>query len=318
MDKTAGAATSKPAITSDAAEQRLKNEIKHLPRRDRVRIKGVATEKTEEEILASRRNAYEEQYQASRIRAPDNTPSTAGGLTKTNWELEIKKRYQLPLFSETVEFPDAAVVFARMVPICYEEAVASGSSMQAAEYVGIASEIFIKDLLGGIFNRTRANGPRYENTTSAAGEGILTGSYKTQVEKEEAESKAQRLQMDKDTGLLPVEAKAATTRKALGINDLKLAGNVVRGLWTGMPMIGRHVSEASLETEQEEWRVDRALQNEFLSPVMNDEKVATTDIDVEMSTHVDDVVGEWGWEGTGAGDSLALGALLEDCLAIRT
>lgn len=267
--------------------------------------------------MTTRRNGYEEQYNASRIRPPDNIPTSAGGLTKTNWELEIKKRYQQPLFSETIEFPDAAGIFARMVPICYEEAITSGSSMQCAEFVGIASEIFIKDILGGIFNRTRANGPRYENS---AGGGILTGTYKKHVAKEEAEVQSNTLSLDRDTGLLPVEAKEAASRRPLHMNDLKLAGSVVRGLWNGMPLIGRQVAEAGLETEQEEWRADRAALEMGLQSLTatNNGPLTANGIHGFVDMDLGDDGDDYGWEGSGAVDNEALNALLEDCLAIRT
>ena len=332
-DKAAGTVTSKPAITSDAAEQRLKTEIKQIARRDKNRIKAFGADKSEDDSLL-RRNAYEDQYNASRIKASHDIPIAPGGITKTNWDLEIKKRYQQPLYSEAVEFPDANSIFARMVPICYEEAVASGSSIQAAEYVGFASEIFLKDFLSGIFNRTRANGPRYEPNVAAG--GVLTGTYKKQVLHEEAEVKDQRLKLDGDTGLLPVEARAAVGRRPLAIGDLKLAGSVTRGLWNGMPTIGRNISEASLETEQEEWRAERKLLESARStfPFQSTQAMKTGLITNGVAingniaaadsggggavTGDDDPDDNYGWEGTGAAESEALKSLLQDCLAIRT
>ena len=330
-DKAAGTVTSKPAITSDAAEQRLKTEIKQIARRDKNRIKAFGADKSEDDSL--RRNTYEDQYNASRIKAPHDIPTAPGGITKTNWELEIKKRYQQPLYSEAVEFPDANSIFARMVPICYEEAVASGSSVQAAEYVGFASEIFLKDFLSGIFNRTRANGPRYEPNVAAG--GVLTGTYKKQVLHEEAEAKDQRLKLDGDTGLLPVEARAAIGRRPLAINDLKLAGNVTRGLWNGMPTIGRNISEASLETEQEEWRAERKLLEAakatshfqptqtmktglLTNGITTNGNTASGDSSGGAAGGEDDHDDNYGWEGTGAAESEALNSLLQGCLAIRT
>jgi len=278
-----------------------------LPARERRRLKGAGGDKAEEDYSTLRRNGYEESYQASRIRAPDSIAANAGGLAKTNWELEIRKRYAQPLFAETVEFPDAPAIYARMVPICYEKSVASGSSLQCAEMVSIASEIFIKDLIGDIFNRARSNGPRYENLVVG---GVMTGAYKQQIAREEAGLKNGTVQKNRENDLLPVESREAHSRRPLGMPDLKLASSVVRGLWTGMPMIGTFISEAALENEQEEWHAERRLE-EALHASLNGH-LANGDDDMDID---DD---DYGWDGTGAADREALGSLLEDCLSIRT
>lgn len=300
-EKASLAATSKPAVTSDAGEQRLKAEVMALPPRERRRFKGVATDKAEEEA-AARRNHYEDYYQAGRIKVPETTPGPVAGVTKTNWDLEIRKRYLQPLFAETLEFPDTATLHARIVPICYEESIASGCSTQCADLVGIASEMFLKNILSEVFNRTRSNGPRYENS---AGGGILTTSYKKKIEREEAEVKTGKLQRTRDDDMLPCEAQAAYSRRPIGMVDLQLSSQVGPLPWNGAPVISWNVSNASTGYDYDEWYAEQ-------------EHAATTNGHVDESNDAMDIdsTDNYGWEGAGAQDRPRLDSVLADCLAI--
>jgi transcriptional coactivator HFI1/ADA1 len=320
-DKSSTAGPSKPNIASDAGEQRLKVEVMALPARDRRRLKGIGAgaDKVEDDSLLKRK--YEDYYQAGKIRVPENVPPSAGGLNKTNWDLEIRKRYTQPLFSETLEFPDAAGIFSRMVPICYEESVASGSSMSCAELVAVATETYVKDLLSSVFNRTRANGPKYEN--GAAG-GVSTSFYLRQLEREEHDLRNGKIQKGRDSGLLPVENREAIARRPIGIGDLKVAGGVGRGLWNGMPLIGSRVAEAAFENEYDDLMEERqaleAAAAAAAAAVKNQHSTNAGAVGIagepppdEMDIDDDD----YGWAGGGAADREALGSLLEDCLSIR-
>ena len=310
-DKVPNALASKPGVASDAAEQRLKLEVMSLMPRDRRRIKAIAADKAEDEA-AARRNIYEEYYRASKIRVPDSVPASAGGLNKTNWDLEIRKRYTQPLFSETLEFPDAATIFARMVPICYEESVAAGSNQTCAELVAIAAESYVKDFLAQTFDRTRANGPKYD---TGAGGGVFTGAYKRQLEREEEDFKNGKVQKGRENGLLPVEAREATTRRPIGMADMKVAANMGRGLWNGMPLIGTRIVEAALEDELEEWKRDREAEQDWYTHAKLYAAANGTDDTADEPMDMDD--DEYGWEGVGGADREALGSLLENCLAVR-
>lgn len=295
-----------------------------LPARDRRRLKGLhaGPDKAEDDSLLKRK--YDDYYQAGKIRVPENVPPSAGGLNKTNWDLEIRKRYTQPLFSETLEFPDAAGIFSRMVPICYEESVASGSSMLCAELVAVATETYVKYLLSSVFNRTRANGPKYDN--GAAG-GVSTGSYLRQLEREEHDFRNGKVQKGRESGLLPVENREASARRPIGIGDLKVAGGVGRGLWNGMPLIGSRVAEAPAENEFDEAMEDgREGGTTGGGPVSAVGKVqhpaaatasAAVLVDPVPPDEMDIDDDDYGWQGGGAADREALGSLLEDCLSIR-
>lgn len=319
-DKSPTAGPSKPNVASDAGEQRLKVEVMALPARDRRRLKGIGGGGDRAEDDSSLKRKYEDYYQAGKIRVPENIPPSAGGFNKTNWDLEIRKRYTQPLFSETLEFPDAAGIFSRMIPICYEECVTSGSSMPCAELVAVATETYVKDLLSSVFNRTRTNGPKYDN--GAAG-GVSTSAYLRQLEREEHDFRNGKIQKGRDSGLLPIENREAVARRPIGITDLKVAGGVGRGLWNGMPLIGSRVAEAAYGNEFDDVVEERrraedaaaaaagvgaaALKNQH--PHTTSEHPTTDEMDVD-----DD---DYGWPGGGAADREAVGSLLEDCLSIR-
>ena len=75
----------------------------------------------------------------------------------TDWDLEIRKRYNQSLSHETLEFPDAASIQHRMLPICYEEALPNGPADQCAEFVATATEMYIKDVVSQILSLVRSN-----------------------------------------------------------------------------------------------------------------------------------------------------------------
>jgi transcriptional coactivator HFI1/ADA1 len=315
-DKSSGPATSKPVATSDAGEQRLKTEVMALPPRDRRRIKTVVTDgKDAPEEAMSRRALYEDYYNASRIKAPDSIPASAGGLTKTNWDLEIRKRYIQSLYAETLEFPDAATIYSRMVPICYEESVTAGTSLQSAELVGIAAEIHIKNMLHDLFNRVRANGPRYEN---GAADGIFTAKFKKKVRKEEADLKAGKLDKNRDDDLLPTEFNESQSRKPLGIGDFKLANRVGPNLFNGMPLLNLQINENLFDdlwddqdSQSQPDATQPHTQHKISLPVTNG---ALTNGAIVDDDEMDIDEEDWGWEGTGPGDRDGLDSLLADCL----
>jgi transcriptional coactivator HFI1/ADA1 len=305
-DKPSGAATSKPTISSDAGEQRLKTEVMALTARDRRRLKTVLTDSKDvpEEALF-RRAAYEDYYNASIVKGPEAAPSSAGGLTRTNWDLEIRKRFLQPMFAESLEFPDSATIHARMVPICYQESLTGGTSMSCAELVGVATEIHIKNMLNDFLNRVRVNGPRYEN---GAGNGVFTAKYRRTQLREEAQVKAGKLQRDRDNELLPCEAKEAFNRRPLSIADLKLANRVGPTFFNNMPLLGLQTNENMLDDSY-----DDQIENETNQSHAHVNGIAAngTAGDDEMDVDDDD---DWGWEGTSAADRNMLQNLLSDRL----
>lgn len=282
-------------------------------------------------------------YQAKQITLPTQVPASAGGLNKTSkrcsfiifffysarqwlrqgrnfwnldWELEIRKRYAQPLASETGEFPDADSIYARMVPICYEESVASGAGFPCAEFMAIATETFIKQVLSSVFSRTRHNGP------SGTINGMMTRKYRQQLEREELAFTRGEITKDLATGLLPVEAKEASIRQPLGSKDLRLALSLGGALLGQMPLVVNEIfssyDEDELELERQGYieelrgqpgtKSGPAIQTGATSIVASVAEINGID-----SMDIDD---EWEWEGGAPKDRDQLNSLLDECLAL--
>lgn len=109
---------------------------------------------------------------ARSIKLPDSVPASAGGLNKTSksfresqnftyafrdWDLEIRKRYNHPLSHETLEFPDNTSIQHRMLPMCYEEGLPNGATEACPDFMVIATEMFIKDVVTSLISLTRSN-----------------------------------------------------------------------------------------------------------------------------------------------------------------
>ncbi|RAL05057.1 WD40 repeat-like protein [Aspergillus ibericus CBS 121593] len=298
-------ANDKPSVVSkptsgDAAEQRLKTEVMQLPPRDRRRIKAIP-ERDPNELAP---NELEEYNLAKQIKLPSQVPASAGGLNKTNWELEIRKRYAQPLASETGEFPDAESIHARMVPICYEESIVSGASLPCAEFMAIATETFVKEVLSVVFSRTRSNGP------SGTINGMMMRKYRQQLESEELAFTRGEIVKDSATGLLPIEAKEASTRKPLGVRDLRLSLELGGGVLSHMPLLVDQIMGGYLEDELETDKQDR------VEEVVEISHAGTKPDSFVDEMEVDDA--DLDWEGGTVADREQLGALLDECLSMAS
>lgn len=131
-----------------------------------------------------------------------------------------------PLSVESGEFPETGYIESRLLPYCYEAGLESAAP-DCAQLVSAATEHFVKEVLGSIFNRTRSNGPGESGSAGfgTASAWIQTHKYKKQLSKEE--DAAQRGEVTRDKcGLLPIESKAAGERGPLGMGDLHLALNI--------------------------------------------------------------------------------------------
>ncbi|MCJ1300389.1 hypothetical protein MMC08_003186 [Hypocenomyce scalaris] len=294
---------SKP-VSGDAAEQRLKTEVMQLPARDRRRLKEVP----DVDSFNPYSNPMVEYHHAKQIKLPDTVPASAGGLNKTNWDLEIRKRYSQPLASETGEFPDADAIHGRMVPICYEESLVNGCSLTCADFMATATEQYIKEVLSGIFGRTRSN------ISASSGNGIMTKKYRQQLEREEEAWLKGDVIKGAGNGMLPVEAREAMGRQPLGMGDLRLALEVGNCSLGQMPLVVEKVMGGYLEGELEEWVQDgmsEVEESRVVGVVEGVNGINGASIDEPPIDGSD-----WGWEGGGAADREKLNSLLDDCLAI--
>lgn len=191
-----------------------------------------------------------------------------------------------------------------MVPICYEESIVSGAGLPCAEFVALATETFVKEVLSVVFSRTRSNGP------SGTINGMMTRNYRQELEKEELAYTRGEIGKDSATGLLPVEAKEASTRKPLGVRDLRLALELGSGFLGHMPLIVDQVMGGYFEDELETDKQDRV--EDGVEPANHDTKyIFTEDMEVDEASSLE-------WEGATMADREQLGALLDECLSMAS
>ncbi|KAI1762866.1 transcriptional regulator of RNA polII, SAGA, subunit-domain-containing protein [Hypoxylon sp. FL1150] len=212
-------------VTGDAAERRLKGEVMQLPARDRRRIKELNhNDPSLVEFQTFFDRLHTEQHLGKAARVSDVPQSATGDLNRMNWDLEIRKRFAQPLAVESGEFPDITTIESRMLPICHQTGLHTGHASDAAPFMTVAAETFIKEVLATVFSRTKSNGPG-DSGSAGFGSGtnwIQTQSYHRRLRREESAFSRGELTRDK-SGLLPIEAKAASERSALSMADLRLA-----------------------------------------------------------------------------------------------
>ncbi|KAK3900161.1 transcriptional coactivator HFI1/ADA1 [Staphylotrichum tortipilum] len=351
-NKPSAAGGSKP-VSGDAAERRLKGEVMQLPARDRRRIKDLVQNDFDPyESLANvfadpaRIRPVKTEVPASATgglsRMTTHYPRTIGHSTNTpflslppDFDLEIRKRYAQPLAVESGEFPDVSNIEARMLPFCYEAGLASGHAPDAAQFMSIATEAFIKEVMTSMFSRTRSNPPGDAGNAGfgPGGSWIQTHRYRRQLVREEEAFQRGEVSRDK-SGMLPVEARAASERGPLGIADLRLAMEMGDCGLANFPIISKSVVYSYREGELENW--------DDYTYVDGRERVTDADEDVEMGGvngagpvvkapppaeppltngvgHGDDAMdidNDMWWEGGETADGDFLNGVLDSCLAV--
>ncbi|KAF3058350.1 Transcriptional coactivator HFI1/ADA1 [Daldinia childiae] len=318
-DKPTANVGAKP-VTGDAAERRLKGEVMQLPSRDRRRIKELAQNDFDPfESLAA---VFSEHHRSRIARVPDIPQSAnANDLNKMNWDLEIRKRFAQPLAVESGEFPDITSIESRMLPICYEAGLVNGHSSDATQFMTVAAETFIKEFLSTVFTRTRSNGPG-DSGSAGFGSGanwIQTHKYRRQLRREEVAFSRGELSRDK-SGLLPVEAKAASERSPLSMADLRLALEIGDCGISSFPIIRKSVIYNYRDGELENynnytWLHDqkpRDFEDAAINgtgqhgPMNGGAYPEPMDIDEEPIV----------WEGANNEDTSMLDNVLDSCLAV--
>lgn len=342
-DKPATGAGSKP-VSGDALEQRLKTEVMQLPSRDRRRIKDVALNEVSHlherkccpgtihancYIQADPFDAFASMLidpRKSKAKAPEFTAAGAAGLNKTNWDLEIRKRYTQPLAGESMEFPDTSAIQKKLLPICYEHELTAGHTPDAAQFISVAAETWIKEHLSDVFAKTRCNGPGALGSAGSGGAAgwITTYKYRKQLEQEEDAFLRGEIQRDKN-GLLPIEARAASERGPLGLADYTTALELGDCGIGQMPTISAQIIMGHREGELEAFE-DYSYVPSHKRPKrnhLNDRDGDAVMLDVagpaapngkpmtNGEAHMEDL----GWEGVDGEAQDSFDSLLSDCLA---
>lgn len=218
-----------------------------------------------------------------------------------------------------------------MLPMCYETGLGSHGS-DAAQFMTVATETYVKELLSDLFGKTRSNGPGLSGSAGSGGGAgwIMTHKYRVQLETEEQACMRGEIQRDK-SGLLPIEAKAASDRGPLGMADVRTALEIQASHFAQFPVVMEHIMSGYREGELEVWDEHQYI-NDYGLPVNK----LDVDGDVQMggmngiitngtgskaSNHhypTEDAsdTEDYGWVGGSSHDKNTLNSLFADCLAV--
>jgi transcriptional coactivator HFI1/ADA1 len=210
---------------------------------------------------------------------------------------------------ESGEFPDVSNIEARMLPLCYDAGLPSGHVSDAAQFMSIATETFIKEILSQIFSRTRSNGPGDSGNAGfgPGGAWIQTNKYRKQLAKEE--EACQRGEISE--------------RGPLGMSDLRIALSLGDCGMANFPVIYRQIMFGYKEGELEDWNDHTFIDGRDRIEDLDVEMGGTTngikpDVLTNGTGHGDqmDIDSEFGWEGADDGDEDFLDGVLDSCLAV--
>ena len=236
-------------------------------------------------------------------------------------DLEIRKRFAQPLAIESGEFPDTSHIESRMLPSCYEAGLVSGHTSDAAAFLSVATDTFIKEFLVTMFSRTRSNGPGDSGSAGFGGgvSWIQTQKYRRQLTKEEEGLQRGEVQRDK-SGLLPVEAKAAGERGPLGAADLRIALELGDCGMAQFPIVSRSLLYSWREGELENWDdytyLDGREVSQDAAPAAGANGGQRKDLPNGLDPDGMDLDGEVWWEGAEVQDDDVLDGVLDSCFAV--
>lgn len=214
------------------------------------------------------------------------------------------------------------MISGRMLPFCYEAGLVSGHTAEAPQFLSVAVETFIKEILTQVFSRTRSNGP---GDSGSAGFGIgttwiQTNKYRQQLGYEEDAAQRGEVARDK-SGFLPIESKAASERGPLGMSDLRLSLEMADTGMAQFPVLMTQVLYGYREGELENWD-DYTWVHDY-DPTGRVEEILPVGINGGKSHdlvngHVDtmDIDNDMWWEGAESEDMDMLDGVLDSCFAV--
>ncbi|KAF2157878.1 hypothetical protein K461DRAFT_290149 [Myriangium duriaei CBS 260.36] len=311
--------TSHTGGANDKIDDRNRREVMALAARDRRRIKSVkdpeASAQLDHGLHQARR--YHEALDAlpsSVLHGLGVTGigSAASVLSKTNTDLEIRRRFALPLAAETEEFPSRENIASRIEPICYEEgltgAIQAGQLSTCAELVETALETFVKELVG-----------EWIGTVREDADGLVQPRrFKRRLRAEERAEDRGEIERDA-VGRLPVEIEACNKRAAIGPADLRLAVQINGGM-PHVPFLanrwiedGADGGDAIPDPDIRDTKVNGV--NGFAHPVSHPGDEMDIDGDADMEEDDYDA-SDWGWHGGARTDRSALLDVLSGALAV--
>ena len=219
-----------------------------------------------------------------------------------DWDLEIRKRFAQPLFSEAIEFPDPDNIQSRILPICYEEGVTGGCSPGCAELMNIATEYYIKEFISNILIRIKSNGDNY----------IKTATYQRQLQQEE-DAWLQGGVVRSSGGLLPIEVQASERRRPIEFSDMRLALHLGNSYVGQTPLLTEKMAgndNICVKKKQDE---EKHSLKYLIAPQGEEKSKSSKSAKEGNDTNT---VSNLSWQGGTVSDRLDLMMVLEDCLAV--
>ena len=179
--------------------------------------------------------------------------------------------------------------------------------------MAIATEQYIKTIVGTVLARTRSN-----LSGAASAHSITTRKFRQQLQREEYALSRGELSRGAVNNLLPVETKEASARRPLGLGDFRIAlevggvsaigqmPSVVEGIMGGWPEgvlegWGRHPDMMEIDDEMER---SGPRTNGILTNGIHTNGVYANENE------------SYGWEGGSTKDREQLFSLLDDCLSM--
>jgi transcriptional coactivator HFI1/ADA1 len=188
-----------------------------------------------------------------------------------------------------------------MLPICYEEGIFHGFANGTPEFMNIATEIFVKDMLSRLFATTRSNGPYW----------IKTGTYKRRMLREE--EGYERGEVRKSAlGQLPVEQEQDRLRPPLSLPDLRLALELGGTAWGSYAPRAMRMFEATGIHDEVAGRGGEMGPPGKKGSMLAPPKPLTNGVMVN-GVHTDEE--DTGWAGGNDGDRMEMDRVLDECLA---
>jgi len=222
---------------------------------------------------------------------------------------------------ESGEFPDVPAIEGKLLPYCYEAGLVSGHVQDAAHFVSVATESFVKEVLSSIFSKTRGNGPG-DSSSAGLGTGttwVQTHTYRRQLAREE--DAVQRAEITRDkSGLLPIEAKAASERGPLGMADVRTALDMGDCGIVKFPVLTASILASYREGELENWEdytwlptAERSTTGPRQLPTASE---GTRHVNGVLDPSTVDIDTELWWDGAEGQNVLAIDIVLDSCLAV--
>lgn len=292
--------------------------------RDRRRIKAIRDVEDESRVRGALKEILEYRHSLGvKVNDPANSISGGGagagttggagggggGLTsKTNFDLEIKRRYAQTLAAETLEFPTRDSIRDRIEPIACEEGLSGALKPDLlgslAELVETAAEVYVKETLGLWMGAVRSDGEHL----------VQTARFKRQCRREEGMVERGEV-VRNSVGLLPVEAEMASRREPLGMDDVRVSlrldhGRLRRDRFLGVEILEDAVGGQVVGTENVVTNGLALTRTESgVNGLGSKDRIGVGD-QIDVDDH------DYGWSGGSVADRDALMDVLGSVLAV--